>query len=51
MCDVHGPDAPARRTIPGTVEGNPVFMYHDAFNPDVDEVKNLKERYQRGGRR
>ena len=23
-----------RADIPGTVEGNPVFMYHDAFNPD-----------------
>ena len=36
-------------TDPGHVEGNPVFMYHDAFNPDVDEVNDLKERY-RGGR-
>jgi len=27
------------------VEGNPVFIYHDAFNPDVDEVNDLKERY------
>ena len=25
-----------RATDPGTVEGNPVFMYHDAFNPDTD---------------
>ena len=24
-----------RADIPGTVEGNPVFMYHDAFNPDT----------------
>ena len=23
-----------RADIPGTVEGNPVFMYHDAFNPE-----------------
>jgi tryptophanyl-tRNA synthetase len=37
-----------RADIPGTVEGNPVFVYHDAFNPDVDEVKDLKERYRRG---
>ncbi len=30
---------------PGHVEGNPVFMYHDAFNPDKPEVQDLKERY------
>ena len=33
---------------PGTVEGNPVFIYHDLFNPDKEEVKDLKERYQKG---
>ncbi|MGD0766555.1 MAG: tryptophan--tRNA ligase, partial [Dehalococcoidia bacterium] len=32
-------------TDPGHVEGNPVFMYHDAFNPDKAEVQDLKERY------
>jgi tryptophanyl-tRNA synthetase len=37
-----------RADIPGTVEGNPVFIYHDAFNPDVEEVKDLKDRYERG---
>ncbi len=37
-----------RATDPGHVEGNPVFMYHDAFNPDVDEVNDLKERYVLG---
>jgi tryptophanyl-tRNA synthetase len=37
-----------RATDPGHVEGNPVFMYHDAFNPNVDEVKDLKERYVKG---
>ncbi len=37
-----------RADIPGTVEGNPVFIYHDAFNPDVDEVNDLKERYRTG---
>lgn len=37
-----------RADIPGRVEGNPVFIYHDAFNPDVDEVNDLKERYQLG---
>jgi tryptophanyl-tRNA synthetase len=34
--------------IPGTVEGNPVFDYHDAFNPDKAEVGDLKERYRLG---
>ena len=35
-------------TDPGHVEGNPVFMYHDAFNPDAAEVQDLKERYVTG---
>ncbi|TVR24728.1 MAG: tryptophan--tRNA ligase [Anaerolineaceae bacterium] len=34
--------------IPGTVEGNPVFDYHDAFNPDKAEVEDLKTRYRAG---
>jgi tryptophanyl-tRNA synthetase len=38
-----------RADIPGTVEGNPVFVYHDAFNPNVEEVEDLKARY-RGGK-
>ena len=33
---------------PGTVEGNPVFTYHDAFNPDKGEVENFKRRYKEG---
>ena len=37
-----------RADIPGTVEGNPVFMYHDAFNPDRGEVDELKARYRQG---
>src|SRR5215210_786689 len=37
-----------RADIPGTVEGNPVFMYHDAFNPNKDEVEDLKARYRTG---
>lgn len=37
-----------RADIPGTVEGNPVFIYHDAFNPDRDEVEDLKARYRAG---
>jgi len=35
-------------TDPGTVEGNPVFIYHDAFNKNLDEVKDLKDRYRLG---
>ena len=37
-----------RADIPGRVEGNPVFIYHDAFNPNVEEVNDLKERYLLG---
>ncbi len=37
-----------RADIPGTVEGNPVFVYHDAFNPNREEVEDLKERYRIG---
>ena len=37
-----------RADIPGTVAGNPVFVYHDAFNPDVAEVEDLKTRYRAG---
>lgn len=37
-----------RADIPGTVEGNPVFIYHDVFNPNVPEVDDLKERYRAG---
>ncbi len=34
--------------VPGTVEGNPVFDYHDAFNPNKEEVEELKTRYRAG---
>jgi tryptophanyl-tRNA synthetase len=37
-----------RATDPGHVEGNPVFMYHHAFNPDRDQVADLAARYRRG---
>ena len=37
-----------RADTPGTVEGNPVFTYHDAFNPDKAEVDDLKTRYRLG---
>jgi tryptophanyl-tRNA synthetase len=35
-------------TDPGHVEGNPVFIYHDAFNPNKAEVEEMKERYRKG---
>ncbi len=34
--------------VPGRVEGNPVFTYHDAFNPNKTEVEDLKTRYRAG---
>lgn len=33
---------------PGHVEGNPVFIYHDAFNENKEEIEDLKKRYQDG---
>ncbi|MEV4713786.1 tryptophan--tRNA ligase [Micromonospora sp. NPDC049374] len=37
-----------RADVPGTVEGNPVFQYHELFNPDRAEVDDLKNRYREG---
>ncbi len=37
-----------RANIPGEVKNNPVFIYHDWFNPDKEEVSDLKERYTTG---
>jgi tryptophanyl-tRNA synthetase len=37
-----------RADIPGTVEGNPVFVYHDALNLNTAEVDDLKTRYRAG---
>lgn len=34
---------------PGQVEGNPVFEYLDAFDPDTAKVQELKDHYTRGG--
>lgn len=34
---------------PGKVEGNVVFAYLDAFDPDLTRVQDLKAHYQRGG--
>lgn len=38
-----------RATDPGHVEGNPVFTYHDAFNPNKEEVEEFKRLYRAGG--
>lgn len=40
--------ARTRPDVPGRVDGNPVFIYHDAFNPDRVEVADLKARYAAG---
>ena len=37
-----------KATDPGTVEGNPVFALHDAFNTDAAAVADLKDRYRTG---
>ncbi|HUF52730.1 MAG TPA: tryptophan--tRNA ligase [Dehalococcoidia bacterium] len=37
-----------RADIPGKVEGNPVFIYHQNFNDDKAEVADLEERYRKG---
>lgn len=38
-----------RASDPGRVEGNVVFAYLDAFDPDTAAVAELKAHYQRGG--
>ena len=38
-----------RVSDPGKVEGNPVFTYLDAFDPDKTTLEELKAHYQRGG--
>jgi tryptophanyl-tRNA synthetase len=37
-----------RADTPGTVEGNPLFVYHEAFNRNREEVADLEERYAKG---
>lgn len=37
-----------RADVPGRVEGNPVFIYHEIFNPDREEVADLEARYRAG---
>jgi len=38
-----------RASDPGQVEGNVVFTYLDAFDPDTEAVAELKADYRRGG--
>jgi tryptophanyl-tRNA synthetase len=38
-----------RVSDPGRVEGNVVFAFLDAFDPDAASLQALKERYRRGG--
>lgn len=35
-------------TTPGRVEGNPVFAFHDTFNPNKAEVEDFKRKYREG---
>jgi tryptophanyl-tRNA synthetase len=35
-------------SVPGRTEGNPVFIYHRAFNKDKKEVAELEKRYKSG---
>jgi len=35
-------------TDPGKVEGNPVFVYHENFNFNKNEVEDLEKRYAKG---
>lgn len=37
-----------RATDPGTVEGNPLWIFHDTFNPDKAWVEGAKARYRAG---
>jgi len=37
-----------KATDPGHLEGNVVFAYLDAYATDKDELKDLKDRYQKG---
>ncbi|WP_309570674.1 tryptophan--tRNA ligase [Deinococcus sp.] len=49
VMDMYTDPAHLRAADPGRVEGNPVFAYLDAFDPDTAGVQALKEHYARGG--
>jgi tryptophanyl-tRNA synthetase len=38
-----------RASDPGKIDGNIVFTYLDAFDPDKEQVAEMKEHYKRGG--
>ncbi len=38
-----------RMEDPGKVEGNPVFIYLDAFDTDIEKLGEMKAHYTRGG--
>lgn len=48
VTDITGQHPRLSPTDPGIVENNPVFLYHDVFNPDAEEVADLKQRYEHG---
>ena len=48
VTDITGTHPRMKSTDPGIVEYNPVFLYHDAFNPDSAEIDELKSRYRAG---
>lgn len=37
-----------RATDPGTVENNPLWVFHDTFNPDKKWIEEGKQRYREG---
>lgn len=37
-----------RASDPGVIEGNPLWIYHDIFNPDTQWVEEAKEKYRQG---
>lgn len=37
-----------RATDPGTVENNPLWVFHETFNPDKDWVADAEEQYRAG---
>lgn len=48
VMDMYTDPARIHSTDPGKVEGNPVFTYHDAFNPNKEEVEEFMSRYRQG---
>jgi tryptophanyl-tRNA synthetase len=37
-----------RPTDPGTIENNPLWVFHETFNPDKEWVRDAEERYKSG---